>query len=200
MPHGRFSIPFPFWSNAGLGSGGEGSSRNMQPLTAGITKAATGIDGIVWNILGQTYVPKHAVGARILLLARHVSARHLRAAAHPSDPGRVHLHAGGQARFPARRHATIRRRPAISSGCRCSMPHGIFNKSDQPVKCFFWVTPTRKLYDLFWAHSLHEGAEARRGGGARGESRDHLPAAAPGGVRFPSVSVEARMERSDLRG
>jgi len=30
----------------------------MQPLTAGITKANTGIDGIVWNILGQTYVPK----------------------------------------------------------------------------------------------------------------------------------------------
>ena len=27
-------------------------------LTAGITKAGTGIDGIVWNILGQTYVPK----------------------------------------------------------------------------------------------------------------------------------------------
>ena len=30
----------------------------MQPMTAGITKANTGIDGIVWNILGQTYVPK----------------------------------------------------------------------------------------------------------------------------------------------
>ena len=30
----------------------------MQPLTAGITKAGTGIDGISWNILGQTYVPK----------------------------------------------------------------------------------------------------------------------------------------------
>ena len=31
----------------------------MQPLTIGVTKAGTGIDGIVWNILGQTYVPKH---------------------------------------------------------------------------------------------------------------------------------------------
>ena len=27
-------------------------------MTPGITKAGTGIDGIVWNILGQTYVPK----------------------------------------------------------------------------------------------------------------------------------------------
>src|SRR3984957_17544281 len=30
----------------------------MSAMTAGITKAGTGIDGIVWNILGQTYVPK----------------------------------------------------------------------------------------------------------------------------------------------
>ena len=35
--------------------------------------------------------------------------------------------------------------------------HGFFNKADQPVKCLFWVTPTRKLYDLFWAiHSMKE--------------------------------------------
>jgi hypothetical protein len=27
-------------------------------MTAGVTKAGTGIDGISWNILGQTYVPK----------------------------------------------------------------------------------------------------------------------------------------------
>ena len=30
----------------------------MQATGAGITKAGTGIDGIVWTILGQTYVPK----------------------------------------------------------------------------------------------------------------------------------------------
>src|SRR5216684_4480153 len=36
----------------------EGSARFMQALTPGITKAGTGIDGIAWNILGQTYVPK----------------------------------------------------------------------------------------------------------------------------------------------
>jgi uncharacterized RmlC-like cupin family protein len=40
-----------------------------------------------------------------------------------------------------------------------TIPHGLFNKSDQAVKCFFWVSPTRKLYDLFWAiHSMKEQA------------------------------------------
>ena len=38
-----------------------------------------------------------------------------------------------------------------------NIPHGLFNKSDQVIKCLFWVTPTRKLYDLFWAiHSMKE--------------------------------------------
>ena len=30
----------------------------MSALAAGITPAGEGIDGVVWNILGQTYVPK----------------------------------------------------------------------------------------------------------------------------------------------
>jgi mannose-6-phosphate isomerase-like protein (cupin superfamily) len=35
--------------------------------------------------------------------------------------------------------------------------HGLFNKSDQVLKCLFWVTPTRKIYDLFWAiHAMKE--------------------------------------------
>ena len=30
-------------------------------------------------------------------------------------------------------------------------------KSDQVVKCLFWVSPTRRLYDLFWAiHSMKQ--------------------------------------------
>ena len=37
------------------------------------------------------------------------------------------------------------------------IPHGLFNKSDQVLKCLFWVAPTRKLYELFWAiHSMKE--------------------------------------------
>ncbi len=58
----------------------------MQPLTAGITKATTGLDGIVWNILGQTYVPK-SLSEFAILVARDLSARHVRAAAYPSDAG-----------------------------------------------------------------------------------------------------------------
>ena len=37
------------------------------------------------------------------------------------------------------------------------IPHGIFNKSDQTAKVLFWVSPTQKLYDLFWGiHNMKE--------------------------------------------
>ena len=128
----------------------------MQPLTAGITKAGTGIDGIVWNILGQTYVPKQRQRE-----ARSPGTRRFRPA-------------------PSCRRTSIRPRTSSSTCSRAAstcvidgrdfvadpgdlirlpmgIPHGIFNKSDQPVKCLFWVTPTRKLYDLFWAiHCMKE--------------------------------------------
>ena len=58
----------------------------MQQLTAGITKANTGLEGISWNILGQTYVPK-SLNEQSFSWHATFPARHLRAAAHPSDPG-----------------------------------------------------------------------------------------------------------------
>ncbi|MGC2042386.1 MAG: cupin domain-containing protein, partial [Pseudolabrys sp.] len=35
----------------------------MQTMAPGVTKANSGLDGIVWNILGQTYVPKQLTEA-----------------------------------------------------------------------------------------------------------------------------------------
>ena len=119
----------------------------MKAMKAGVTKAGKGIDNLSWNILGQTYVPKALTESR-LLLARAAAARHLRAAAHPHQPGRVHLRAGGQVRPGARRQGAI-----ATAGDFIRLPmkimHGLFNKSDQPIKCLFWVSPTGKLFDLF---------------------------------------------------
>ena len=37
------------------------------------------------------------------------------------------------------------------------VPHGIFNKSGQTAKVLFWVSPTQKLYELFWGlHNMKE--------------------------------------------
>jgi quercetin dioxygenase-like cupin family protein len=39
------------------------------------------------------------------------------------------------------------------------IPHGIFNKSEAEVTCVFWVSPTRRLWDLFQAiHNVPDPA------------------------------------------
>jgi quercetin dioxygenase-like cupin family protein len=131
----------------------------MNPMTAGITKAGTGIDGITWNVLGQVYVPKQVSETSFSWHATFPPGTFVPPHIHPTQDefiymleGRFDLVLDGK-EFVATAGDLIRLPMQIS--------HGIFNKSDQVVKCFFWVTPTRRLYDLFWAiHSMKEQTPA----------------------------------------
>ena len=127
----------------------------MQPMTAGITKANTGLDGIVWNILGQTYVPKQLSEASFAWHATFPPGTFVPPHIHPTQDEFIYMLEG-------RMDATIDGKDFVATAgdvikLPMGLPHGLFNKSDQVIKCFFWVTPTRKLYDLFWAiHSMKE--------------------------------------------
>lgn len=127
----------------------------MQALTAGITKANSGVDGIVWNILGQTYVPKSVCEASFSWHATFPLTTFVPPHIHPTQDEFIYM-------FEGRLDAVIDGKDYVATvGDLIKLPmnisHGLFNKSDQPVKCLFWVTPTRKLYDLFWAiHSMKE--------------------------------------------
>jgi quercetin dioxygenase-like cupin family protein len=133
----------------------EHRSEAMQTLTAGITKAGTGIEGISWSILGQTYVPKTLSESSFSWHATFPTGTFVPPHIHPTQDefiylfeGRLDLVLDGKD-FVAQAGDVIRLPMGI--------PHGIFNKTEQTVKCFFWVSPTRKLYDLFWAiHSMKE--------------------------------------------
>ncbi|RDJ23115.1 cupin domain-containing protein [Bosea caraganae] len=127
----------------------------MKPLTAGVTKANQGIDGISWNILGQTYVPKTLSADSFSWHATFPPGTFVPPHIHPTQDefiylleGRLDLVLDGE-----ESHATagdLIRLPR-------NVPHGLFNKSDATVKCLFWVAPTGRLYDLFWAiHSMPE--------------------------------------------
>jgi quercetin dioxygenase-like cupin family protein len=127
----------------------------MQKLTAGITKAGAGIDGIAWNILGQTYVPKSVSESSFSWHATFPPGTFVPPHIHPTQDEFIYL-------FEGRFDLLLDGKDAVATpGDLIRLPmgqaHGIFNKTDQPVKCFFWVSPTRKLYDLFWAiHSMKE--------------------------------------------
>jgi quercetin dioxygenase-like cupin family protein len=166
LPYGIVSAALRSWLDGGAagaadvaaGTTGEASEQKghpMQALTGGITKAGTGIDGIVWNILGQTYVPKHVSESSFSWHATFPPGTFVPPHIHPTQEefiymfeGRLDLVLDGK-EFFATAGDLIRLPMGIA--------HGLFNKADQPVKCLFWVSPTRKLYDLFWAiHSMKE--------------------------------------------
>lgn len=127
----------------------------MKPLTAGVTKANEGIDAISWNILGQTYVPKMLSEDSFAWHATFPPGTFVPPHIHPTQDefiymleGRLDLVLDGQ-----ESHAL----PGDLIKLPRNVPHGLFNKSDAPVKCLFWVAPTGRLYDLFWAiHSMKE--------------------------------------------
>jgi quercetin dioxygenase-like cupin family protein len=129
-----------------------------RPMTndkGGITKASTGIDGISWNILGQTYVPKQMSEQSFSWHATFPPGTFVPPHIHPTQDEFIYL-------FEGRLDLVLDGRDYVATtGDLIRLPmgiaHGLFNKSDQPVKCLFWVTPTRKLYDLFWAiHMMKE--------------------------------------------
>ena len=118
-------------------------------MAPGITRAGESLDGIVWNILGQTYVPKQLSADSFAWHATFPPGTFVPPHIHPAQDefiymleGRFDLMLDGQ---------EIMAGPGDLIRMPKGLPHGIFNKSADTVKCLFWVAPTRRLYDLFWA-------------------------------------------------
>ncbi len=116
---------------------------------AGITSADTGLDGLSWNVVGQTYKPKvhsatafiwHAVVPADSFVPPHV---------HPTqDEWIVMLDGELEVEMSGKTHVA-------KAGDTVRMPmgeaHGIFNRSGETATCVFGVAPARKLFDLFIA-------------------------------------------------
>ena len=127
----------------------------MKAMKAGVTKAGKGIDNLAWNILGQTYVPKHLTESSFSWHALLPPGTFVPPHIHANQDEFIYVLEGKFDLILDGKDATA----VAGDFIRLPMKimHGLFNKSDQPIKCLFWVTPTRKLYDLFWAiHGMKE--------------------------------------------
>ena len=121
----------------------------MQPLTAGITKANTGVDGIVWNILGQIYVPKSISENSFAWHATFPPGTFVPPHIHPTQDEFIYV-------FEGKFDLVLDGQSANASAGDLirlprGIPHGLFNHSQANITCLFWVSPTRKLWDLFQA-------------------------------------------------
>lgn len=130
-------------------------------MTAGVTPDGEGMDGKSWDILGQTYVPKQLNENSFSWHATFPPGTFVPPHIHPTQDefiyvlnGRFDLVLGGSEAV-AEAGGLIR--------LPMNEPHGIFNKTDADVTCLFWVTPARRLYDLFEKiHGLGDPEEVVR--------------------------------------
>jgi uncharacterized RmlC-like cupin family protein len=124
-------------------------------LNPGISRAGDGIDGIKWNILGQIYVPKSLCETSFSWHATFPPGTFVPPHIHPTQDEFIYMLEGNFDLVLDGRE--VKAGPGDLIRMPMGIPHGIFNKTDQSVKCFFWVSPTRRLFDLFWAiHSMKE--------------------------------------------
>jgi quercetin dioxygenase-like cupin family protein len=116
-------------------------------MEKGVIKAADGVQGHSWNVVGQTYVPK--------LLTEEAFTWHATIPVDSFVPPHIHPHQDEwiyvidgalEIEFLGDVHKA-------AQGDTVHMPrgeaHGIFNRSGAQAACLFGVAPSRKLYELF---------------------------------------------------
>jgi len=118
-------------------------------MTPSIQKAGAGMDGIVWNILGQTYVPLQRSEASMAWHATFPAGTFVPPHVHPTQDEFVYVLSGTLEMDSGAE--THRAGPGDLIRLPKGEPHGLFNRSGETVTCLFWVAPTRRLWDLFVA-------------------------------------------------
>ncbi|MEO0625209.1 MAG: cupin domain-containing protein [Pseudomonadota bacterium] len=116
-------------------------------MDAGVTVEQAGLDGIVWNILGQTYVPKlHSENAMMwhaILPADTFVPPHI----HNTQDEWIHVLSGNlEVDFES---GTREAGPGDLVRMPMGIWHGVFNRSGAEATAMFGVAPTRGLFDLF---------------------------------------------------
>lgn len=119
----------------------------LPQLQASVRKANSGIDDISWNILGQTYVPKSLSPSSFSWHATFPPGTFVPPHIHHTQDEFIYVLEGTLDLFLD--GAETKADPGDLVCMPQGIPHGIFNKSDQPAKCLFWVSPTAMLWELF---------------------------------------------------
>ena len=122
----------------------------MEP---GVTPSDGSVEGKQWNVVGHTYTPKLLSENAMIWHAAIPDGTFVPPHIHPTQDEFIYVLEG---RFDVLLNGVeTYAEPGDLIRLPKGIPHGIYNKTDQTIKCLFWVAPTRKLFDLFWAlHNL----------------------------------------------
>lgn len=136
---------------------------NMVPvnMAGGITRAGEAVDEVVWNILGHTYWMKSEGETAFSFETLDPPGTFVPPHVHPTQDefiyvldGRFDLYLDGE--HQVANAGDLVRMPM-------GIPHGYYNLTDAPTRALFWVSPARRLRELFDAlHDLEDPAEVVR--------------------------------------
>lgn len=130
-------------------------------MTAGVTQAGEGIGGVVWSILGQTYKPVAHSESCFAFDTFFPPGTFVPPHIHTTQDEFIRVLEGNFDLVLDGEAATAKAGDLIRLPMGIS--HGIFNKSEAPVRALFWVSPARGLYTLFTRiHNVPDPAEVVR--------------------------------------
>jgi len=113
----------------------------------GITQAGTGEKGVVWRILGHTYTMKSESASALAFETFDPPGTFVPPHVHPTQDEFIYVLENGFDLYLDGQHhragtGDLVRMPA-------GIPHGYYNLSNAPTRALFWVTPGRRLRELF---------------------------------------------------
>jgi mannose-6-phosphate isomerase-like protein (cupin superfamily) len=121
----------------------------MPIITKGVITDGGSIDGLVWDILGQTYRPVQWSEASFAFDTLFPPGTFVPPHIHPTQDEYIRVLDG---EFELMLDGAETRATAGELVCMpMGLPHAIFNRSGAPVRALFWVAPSRRLFDLFVA-------------------------------------------------
>ena len=124
----------------------------MIDLAAGITPAGEGQDGVVWNVLGHRYFLKAECESVFCFETVDPPGTFVPLHVHPTQDEFIHVLEGvfdlqlGDAKRQARAGDLVRMPRGV--------PHAYYNNQAVPARALFWVSPARRLRELF--DKLHD--------------------------------------------
>ena len=169
----------------------------MKTELAGITRANEGLQGISWNILGQTYVPKNVTEHSFSWHATFPPGTFVPPHIHPDQDEYLYILEGkldfmlGGADAQATPGDLVRLRDGRAAR------HFQQIRSERKGAVLGLAEPQALRSVL--GHSQYERADTRRGRGARRRAQRPLPAAASGDVSA-ELSCPAEARHPGLRG
>jgi quercetin dioxygenase-like cupin family protein len=130
-------------------------------MTAGVTPAGEGTGGVVWSILGQTYKPVAHGESCFAFDTLFPPGTFVPPHIHTNQDEFIRVLEGQFDLFLDGQAATGKAGDLIR--LPMGIAHGIFNKTEAPVRALFWVSPARGLYTLFTRiHNVPDPGEVVR--------------------------------------